>query len=226
MNRVSGQDLGDSLRLRIGKASRIAIIGVGDELLPFDRLGMVAAKMIDRLHLLHVGVFFAGTVPESVTAPVRRFRPDHTIFMDAADMGAEPGTIAVIDSRSIPAVSSRPMSCRSRLSWTILNGRSGRGLPCWVSSRIVWIPKKDYQGMMRTVLTGTWRSCYQYFGTGRSGKTGTRIFFRHHANENVSGTSVWRSTTTASAGVGFTFICFWNFVWDCQVPALIPSTPR
>jgi hydrogenase 3 maturation protease len=103
VNRVSGQDLGDSLRLRIGKASRIAIIGVGDELLPFDRLGMVAAKMIDRLHLLHVGVFFAGTVPESVTAPVRRFTPDHTIFIDAADIGAEPGTIAVIDSRSIPA---------------------------------------------------------------------------------------------------------------------------
>jgi len=47
-----------------------------------------------------------------------------------------------------------------------------------------------------------------------------------HKNVNVSGTSVWRSTITACAGVGFTFICFWNAVWDCQVPALIPSTPR
>ena len=27
-------------------------------------------------------------------------------------------------------------------------------------------------------------------------------------------------------GVGLTFICFWNAVWDCQAPALTPRTPR
>jgi hydrogenase 3 maturation protease len=103
VNRFSGQDLGNSLRLRLKNARRIAIVGVGDELLPFDRLGMVAAKKIDQLHLLHVGVFFAGTVPESITGPLSRFRPDHTLFLDAADMGAQPGTIAVIDPHSIQA---------------------------------------------------------------------------------------------------------------------------
>ncbi len=41
--------------------------------------------------------------PESVTGPVRRFIPDHTVFLDAADMGAPPGTIAVIDPRKIQA---------------------------------------------------------------------------------------------------------------------------
>jgi hydrogenase 3 maturation protease len=103
VNQFSGRDLAASLRLRLGKARRIAIVGVGDELLPFDRLGMVAAKKIDKLQMSHVGVFFAGTVPESVTGPVRRFRPDHTFFLDAADMGAEPGTIAVIDLQKIQA---------------------------------------------------------------------------------------------------------------------------
>ncbi len=103
MNPFSGQDLGGALRLRLGKARRIAIVGVGDELLPFDRLGMVAAKKIDQLHLPLVRVFFAETVPENVTGPVRRFRPDHTIFLDAADMGAQPGTIAVIDPQNIQA---------------------------------------------------------------------------------------------------------------------------
>jgi len=103
VNRFSGQDLGTSLRLRLQGARRIAIVGVGDELLPFDQLGMVAAKKIDQLHLGNVKVFCAGTVPESVTGPVRRFRPDHTLFLDAADMGAQPGTIAVIDQQDIQA---------------------------------------------------------------------------------------------------------------------------
>ena len=103
MTQFSGQDLGVTLRRMLGKAHRIAIVGVGDELLPFDRLGMVAAKRIDQLHLSHVSVFFAGTVPESVTGPIRRFRPDHTLFLDAADMGAQPGTIAVIDPQKIEA---------------------------------------------------------------------------------------------------------------------------
>ncbi len=94
---------GPILRRRLKEARRIAIVGVGDELLPSDRLGMVAAKKIDQLHLSHVGVFLTGTVPESVTGPVRRFRPDHTLFLDAADMGAEPGTIAVIDPQNIQA---------------------------------------------------------------------------------------------------------------------------
>ena len=103
MIRFSGEDTGATLQLRLRNARRIAIVGVGDELLPFDRLGMVAAKKIDQLHLVHVGVFFAGTVPESITAPLRRYRPDHTIFLDAADMGAPPGTIAVIDPRNMQA---------------------------------------------------------------------------------------------------------------------------
>jgi hydrogenase 3 maturation protease len=103
VNQFSGQDLGATLRLMLRQARRIAIVGVGDELLPFDRLGMAAAKKIDELHLSHVGVFFAGTVPESVTGPIRRFRPDHTFFLDAAEMGAQPGTIAVINLQTIPA---------------------------------------------------------------------------------------------------------------------------
>jgi hydrogenase 3 maturation protease len=103
VNRFSGEDPGASLRIRLKDARRIAVVGIGDELQPFDRLGMVAAKRIDQVHLPDVGVFFAGTVPESITGPLRRFQPDHTLFLDAADMGARPGTIAVIDPERIQA---------------------------------------------------------------------------------------------------------------------------
>jgi hydrogenase 3 maturation protease len=89
------------LRQRLGTARRIAIVGIGDEHSGFDRIGMLVARQIDGMHIPGVRVFFAGIVPESMTGPIRTFQPDHVILADAADMGASPGTIAVIDPERI-----------------------------------------------------------------------------------------------------------------------------
>jgi len=91
----------DALRRRIMNARRLALVGIGDELVPPDRLGMYSAREIGRHHLPGVEVFLAGTVPESVTGPLRRYQPDHVLFFDAADMGARPGTVAVIEPEQI-----------------------------------------------------------------------------------------------------------------------------
>ena len=93
----------DTLRRRIEYALRLAIVGIGDELIPPDRLGMYSAREIGQHHLPGVEVFLAATVPESVTGPLRRYRPDHVLFLDAADMGARPGTVAVIEPEQIHA---------------------------------------------------------------------------------------------------------------------------
>jgi hydrogenase 3 maturation protease len=93
----------DSLLPRIKNARRLAIVGIGDELNIPDRLGMYTARELGRQHLPGVGVFYAGTVPESVTALLRRYRPEHVLFLDAADMGARPGTIAVIEPERVQA---------------------------------------------------------------------------------------------------------------------------
>ena len=93
----------DLLQRRIRNARRLAIVGIGDELIPPDRLGMVAAREIDQYRIAGVKVFFAGTVPESITGPLRRCGPDQVIFLDAAAMGARPGTLAVIGPDQIPA---------------------------------------------------------------------------------------------------------------------------
>jgi hydrogenase 3 maturation protease len=85
------------LRDKLNKSRRIAIVGIGDELSPVDRPGMYAAAKIARLHLPHVKVFPAGTVPESMTGPLREYKPDHVVFLDAAEMGALPGTISIIE---------------------------------------------------------------------------------------------------------------------------------
>jgi hydrogenase maturation protease HycI len=93
----------DTLLPRIKNARRLAIVGIGDELNIPDRLGMYTARELGRQHLPAVGVFYAGTVPESVTAPLRRYRPEHVLFLDSADMGARPGTIAVIEPERVQA---------------------------------------------------------------------------------------------------------------------------
>jgi hydrogenase 3 maturation protease len=91
------------LRERLAGARRVAVVGIGDQLLPRDRLGMLAAEAIADLHLPEVRVFFAGTVPESMTGPIRRFRPDHVLFLDAAEMGSPPGTVAIVEPEGIHA---------------------------------------------------------------------------------------------------------------------------
>ncbi|OPX64258.1 MULTISPECIES: hydrogenase maturation protease [unclassified Methanoregula] len=95
--------LTETLPPRIRGAGRLAVVGIGDELSPPDSLGMTAAREIEKHRIPGVTVFFAGTVPESITGPLRRFRPDHILFLDAADSGARPGTIAVIEPEQIQA---------------------------------------------------------------------------------------------------------------------------
>lgn len=95
--------LSDTLRSRIKNARRLAIVGIGDEFILPDRLGMFAARVIGEQPIPGVKVFFAGSVPESITGPLRRYQPEHVLFIDAADMGARPGTVAVIEPGQIQA---------------------------------------------------------------------------------------------------------------------------
>jgi hydrogenase 3 maturation protease len=93
----------DILQRRIRDARRLAVVGIGDELMPPDRLGMFVAREIGEEQIPGVRIFLAGTVPESITGPLRRYRPGHVIFLDAADMGATPGTIALVEPERIRA---------------------------------------------------------------------------------------------------------------------------
>jgi len=101
--KTSTRNWTDILRYRLTGAKRIAIVGIGDELLPTDRLGMLAAQEIRSLNLPGLKVFLAGTVPETVTGPIRTFCPDNILLLDAADMGINPGTADVLPSETIGA---------------------------------------------------------------------------------------------------------------------------
>jgi hydrogenase 3 maturation protease len=91
------------LREKLAGAHRVAVVGIGDPLNPSDRLGMLAAEAIEALRLPGVRVFLAGTVPESMTGPIRRARPDHVLFLDSAEMGASPGTVSIVEPEGIHA---------------------------------------------------------------------------------------------------------------------------
>ena len=91
------------LRRRLEGTRLLAVVGIGDELSPVDRLGMIAAREVDRQGIPGVQVFLAGTVPENITGPLRKYRPDHVLFLDAAEMGERPGTIARIEPGQVRA---------------------------------------------------------------------------------------------------------------------------
>ncbi len=93
----------EPLKNRVKNHQQLAVVGIGDELNPSDHLGMSVALEIEQRNLPDVTVFFAGTVPESITGPLRRYHHGHVLFLDAADMGARPGTIAIIEPEEIHA---------------------------------------------------------------------------------------------------------------------------
>ncbi len=76
---------------------RLAILGIGSELRSDDAVGVLAARrLIARLPMReNVLILETGAVPESFTGPLRRFRPDLVLLVDAADLGREPGAIEV-----------------------------------------------------------------------------------------------------------------------------------
>jgi len=86
---------------------RVALLGVGHPLNGDDAAGIAIAQAL--LQALpaqdHVLVLEAGSAPENQTGPLRRFGPDLVVFIDAAQMGAEPGDVRWLDWRDTSGLS-------------------------------------------------------------------------------------------------------------------------
>ncbi len=86
--------------LRIGNASgRVAVLGIGNEFSGDDAIGVqIARELASRLGPRpDCLVLDGGTAPENLTGPLRRFRPDLVLLVDAAHFAAQPGTVAWLD---------------------------------------------------------------------------------------------------------------------------------
>lgn len=83
------------------RPARVAILGVGNELNGDDGAGVrvvrdLAARVTSGGTLL---LLEAGTAPENFTGPLRRFRPDLVLLVDAASFDQPPGATAIFDWR-------------------------------------------------------------------------------------------------------------------------------
>ncbi len=84
------------LERALAGATRIAVLGIGDDLNPLDRPGIIAAILIHALERPNVTVFLAGTMPENYTGGLRELGPSHVLMVDAAEMGLPPGSLGLI----------------------------------------------------------------------------------------------------------------------------------
>ncbi len=108
--------------------SRLAIVGIGNTLRSDDAVGVLAARSIcsrftpDPKTAL---VIDAGHAPENITAELRCFAPEFILFIDAADMGELPGTIAWLELAELDGMSASthtlPLSMLARYLTLELN---------------------------------------------------------------------------------------------------------
>lgn len=88
---------------------RLVILGAGSCLKADDAAGIEIASRIIKKYTEDCSpslrVYSGSTAPENYTGAIKAFKPDHIMIMDAADVGAEAGSVSVIQSDVISGVS-------------------------------------------------------------------------------------------------------------------------
>ena len=86
---------------------RVAFLGAGSELNGDDAAGIwVARKLMASPETpAHFLVIEGGSLPENASGPLRRFKPDVVVIVDAADLAEPVGTIQWLESQNIGGMS-------------------------------------------------------------------------------------------------------------------------
>ncbi len=106
------------------QGKRVAVIGIGNELKGDDAAGILVARALNEIVQARqasrpapiqgtnsceapaaVLVIDAGLAPENYTGPLRRFRPDLVVLIDAAELGKQPGQYAWVDWQEVDGFS-------------------------------------------------------------------------------------------------------------------------
>lgn len=101
-------------RLASIDGSRVAILGIGNELNGDDGVGVWIASELREQYPGNIRaegdktrlILSAGLAPENFTGQIRRFRADIVIMIDAADMGCEPGSVHWLQWEQVVGMSS------------------------------------------------------------------------------------------------------------------------
>lgn len=94
-------------RLGSSNGSRVAIVGIGQELRGDDAAGVLVARALKSAlaHIRSVLVIEGGQAPENQTGVLRRFEPDLVLLVDAAEMGAASGEVRWLTQSQIDGLS-------------------------------------------------------------------------------------------------------------------------
>lgn len=97
-SRGSADSLGD--RLRAALEGRVVIAGIGNRMRGDDALG---PALIDRLHgRVDAGLVDCAEVPERYLGAIAERGPDGILLVDAVDLGAAPGSVALLGEGELP----------------------------------------------------------------------------------------------------------------------------
>jgi hydrogenase 3 maturation protease len=90
-----------SLRQRLAERLKgtVVVVGVGNPLRGDDAAGSLAARRLMGMARAHV--IDAQEVPESYLGEVRAAAPDTVVLIDAVDLGAKPGSAALLEKEDV-----------------------------------------------------------------------------------------------------------------------------
>jgi len=103
--------LKQQIHQRLDGAQKIAVLGIGSDMLSDDAAGLLAAQEIAKPRAAaeekasKIKVFLGGACPENLTGEILKFAPTHIVIIDAADFKKEAGHTALIDPKDIDGVS-------------------------------------------------------------------------------------------------------------------------
>lgn len=82
---------------------RITLVGVGNNWRGDDGAGVL---LLNRLQgKVKAALIDAGEIPESFLGKIEETKPDTLLFLDAMDLGAEPGTVVLLEEGQVGGTS-------------------------------------------------------------------------------------------------------------------------
>ncbi len=78
---------------------KVLILGIGNRLRGDDAVGSLLAERLEKQ--LNIPVIDAGDVPENYLGPIEASGADLVLVLDAADLGASPGDLSLIEMEQL-----------------------------------------------------------------------------------------------------------------------------
>jgi hydrogenase 3 maturation protease len=94
------ENLRNNLKNNLFGAKKIAILGVGSELRADDIAGILVSQELEKDakkigRSIDLKVFLGYTAPENLSGEIKKFAPTHVMIIDTADIGKNPGDVAL-----------------------------------------------------------------------------------------------------------------------------------